>query len=66
MGTVYVLFGLVGLILSGIFLRNFLPTGVIGELFSAGIVPLIYVAIGFKVGAELSNLISEFQKEGQQ
>lgn len=66
MGTIYILFGLIGLVLSGIFLKNFLPTGIIGELFSAGIVPLIYVVIGFKVGAELSNLISELQKEGQQ
>jgi len=65
MGSLYVFIGLLGLAVSGIFLINFLPTGTIGKLFSAGIIPLVYIIIGFKVGAELSGLIAELQKEGQ-
>lgn len=62
-GSGYVVVGLFGMALSGAFLMNFLPTGVVGNLFSAGVVPIVYVLIGFKVGAELSNIISEM-KEG--
>lgn len=56
-GSVYVLIGLMGLAVGGAFLYNFLPLGKIGELFSSGIVPVIYVLIGIKVGSELSNLV---------
>ena len=49
MGSVYIVLGLLGFAINGVFLMNFLPTGTLGKLFSAGIVPLIYVAIGFKV-----------------
>ncbi|MCX7653522.1 MAG: Na(+)/H(+) antiporter subunit B [Fervidobacterium sp.] len=62
-GVGYVILGLIGMALSGIFLTNFLPTGVIGDLFSAGVVPIVYVLIGFKVGAELSSIVFEM-KEG--
>ncbi len=62
-GSGYVVVGLLGMALSGVFLMNFLPTGVVGNLFSAGVVPIVYVLIGFKVGAELSSIISEM-KEG--
>lgn len=62
-GVGYVLVGLLGMAFSGVFLINFLPTGVVGNLFSSGIVPIVYILIGFKVGAELSSIISEM-KEG--
>ncbi len=62
-GAGYVIVGLLGMALGGVFLINFLPTGVIGNLFSAGVVPIVYVIIGFKVGAELSGIVSEM-KEG--
>jgi multicomponent Na+:H+ antiporter subunit B len=62
-GSLYLIFGLLGLSLGGYFLYNFLPTGVIGNLFSAGIVPIIYIFVGLKVGSELSNLISDFLSE---
>lgn len=65
MGSIYVILGFLGLAISGMFLMNFLPTGTLGNLFSAGVVPLVYLVIGFKVAAELSGLISELQREGQ-
>ncbi len=60
-GFLYVLLGLSGLLFAGGFLDNqVLPTGRVGELFSAGLIPLIYILIGLKVGTELSNLLSMF------
>jgi len=56
-GLVFTLIGLLGLTLSGFFLFNFLPKGEANTLFSAGIIPVIYIAIGFKVGAELAGII---------
>lgn len=63
-GAGYVVVGLAGLAISGAFLANFLPTGTLGELFSAGVVPFVYALIGFKVGAELAGLISDL-REGE-
>ncbi len=61
-GSGYVLVGLIGMAMAGTFLTNILPTGTVGELFSAGVVPIVYTLIAFKVGAELSNLISEMRE----
>ena len=38
-GSLYVIAGLLGLALGGYFLQNFLPTGVVGNLLSAGVIP---------------------------
>ncbi|KAF2956397.1 Na(+)/H(+) antiporter subunit B [Marinitoga sp. 38H-ov] len=62
-GSLYLIFGLLGLTMGGYFLYNFIPTGVVGELLSAGIVPIVYIFVGLKVGSELSNLISDFLSE---
>jgi multicomponent Na+:H+ antiporter subunit B len=56
-GLVFVVTGLFGLFFGGYFLFNFLPKGTANTLFSAGIVPVVYIAIGFKVGSELSGII---------
>ncbi|OPL19302.1 MAG: cation:proton antiporter [Candidatus Aegiribacteria sp. MLS_C] len=57
-GLTFVLLGLAGLTAAGHwFLSNFLPLGVPGQLLSAGIIPIIYVAIGLKVGVELTGVI---------
>lgn len=56
-GTVFIVIGLIGLFVGGYFLSNFLPKGVFNTLFSSGVIPIIYTAIGFKVGAELSGII---------
>ncbi|MDP8214762.1 MAG: Na(+)/H(+) antiporter subunit B [Candidatus Euphemobacter frigidus] len=62
-GLVFVVVGLVGLAVSGYFLLNFLPKGIPGRLFSAGVIPVIYIAIGFKVGSELTGIIDALVEE---
>ena len=66
-GFSFVLIGLLGIFLAGGFLDNsILPMGEFGSLFSAGAIPVIYIFIGLKVGAELSNVVGhmhETQKE---
>ncbi len=62
-GSLYVLIGIAGLFIADYFLVNFLDNGVLGELFSAGIVPIIYVLIGLKVGSEISGIIDNFLTE---
>ena len=64
-GLIFVMVGLVGLAVGGYFLANFLPKGVPGFLFSAGIIPIIYIAIGFKVGSELAGIIDNLMEESE-
>ena len=61
-GITFVVTGLAGLIWGGSFLQNFLPLGVPNELFSAGVIPIIYIAVGIKVGAELTGLLDNLLK----
>ena len=58
-GFGYVLAGAAGLWAVGSFLANrgVLPLGNWNRLLSAGIIPVIYVLIGLKVGSELSALL---------
>lgn len=58
-GLFFVLIGLVGLAVGGSFLFNFLPAGTRYLLFSAGVIPLIYTAIGLKVGTELGGITGD-------
>ena len=58
-GLVFVGIGLLGLIFSGYFLTNFLPRGIPNTIFSAGIIPIIYVALGLKIGFELTAIIDD-------
>ncbi len=60
-GMTYALIGLLGLVLAQEFLQNYLPLGIFGTVFSAGIIPLIYIAIGFKVGSELSGILDHLK-----
>lgn len=62
-GSVYILIGLIGLFAFDYFLVNFLNNGVLGELFSSGIIPIIYILIGLKVGSEISGIIDHFLTE---
>lgn len=62
-GFVFVVVGLLGLLYSGYFLANYLPKGLPNDLFSAGIIPIIYVAIGFKVGTELTGVLDNLTEE---
>jgi len=64
-GLVFIIVGLVGLSLGGYFLLNFLPKGVPNALFSAGIIPIIYIAIGLKVGLELTGVIDNLLEKSK-
>jgi multicomponent Na+:H+ antiporter subunit B len=51
-----------GLVLAGGFLDNrFLGLGTLGQLFSAGAIPVIYIFIGLKVGTELSAVLERMK-----
>ncbi len=57
-GLVFVGMGVLGIVLAGGFLDNrILPLGTLGELFSAGAIPIIYAFVGLKVGAEFSSML---------
>lgn len=57
-GLLFVGIALLGLVLAGGFLDNrILPLGTLGNLFSAGAIPLISALIGLKVGAEFSSIL---------
>lgn len=61
-GSIFVIIGLLGLLFATSFLQNFIPVGKPGYLLSAGIIPLIYIAIGFKVGSELSSIVQKLKE----
>ena len=57
-GLVFVAVGLLGMVYAGGFLDNrILPLGTLGDLISAGAIPVIYSFIGLKVGAEFSSMM---------
>ena len=58
-GISFVVIGLLGIFKNGSFLYNFLPKGTVGHLLSAGIIPIIYIFVGFKVASELGALVSQ-------
>lgn len=62
-GTLYVLIGIAGLFMADFFLENWLNNGVVGDLLSAGIIPIVYILIGLKVGSEISGVIDNFLTE---
>ncbi len=64
-GLIFVIIGFLGLAVSGYFLFNFLPRGIPNTLLSAGIIPIIYIAIGFKVGSELTGIIDGLIEESE-
>ncbi len=62
-GLAYVGLGVLGLIFAGGFLDNdLLPLGRFGSLASAGIIPLISVLIGLKVGAEFASILESLEE----
>ena len=58
-GISYVLIGLMGLWILDRFLGNFLPHDIsnMGLLISGGIIPIIYIIVGIKVGSEMSLIV---------
>jgi len=63
-GVAYVLIGLLGLLVLDIFLGNFLPHDIsqMGMLVSGGIIPVIYIIVGIKVGSEMSMIVQNLIK----
>ncbi|MEN8192904.1 MAG: Na(+)/H(+) antiporter subunit B [Bacteroidota bacterium] len=61
-GITFVVVGFAGLIWGSSFLENILPLGIPNQLFSAGVIPIIYIAVGLKVGAELTGLLDNLLK----
>ncbi|MGA7180832.1 MAG: MnhB domain-containing protein [Thiobacillaceae bacterium] len=57
-GAAFIGIGLAAMIDGGPFLRLLLDKGVLGQLVSAGSLPLLYLAVGLKVGAELADLLA--------
>ncbi len=64
-GSGFVILGLLGLAIAGSFLGNFLPHPVLamGQLFSAGVIPLIYILVGIKVGAEVGAIFQDMLEQ---
>jgi len=56
-GTAFIGIGLAALYQGEAFLTPMLDKGVLGELVSSGTLPLLYLAVGLKVGAELASLL---------
>jgi len=64
-GLIFVIIGFLGLTMGGYFLFNFLPKGIPNTLLSGGIIPIIYIVIGFKVGSELTGIIGGLIEESE-
>ena len=64
-GLLFVVIGLIGLSVGGSFLLNFLPKGTPYALLSAGVIPIIYILIGLKVGSELAGVIANLAGEAR-
>jgi multicomponent Na+:H+ antiporter subunit B len=62
-GTAFIVTGLVALAYDRAFLAPLLGVGQLGALVSAGTLPILYLAVGFKVGAELASLLLRFTEE---
>ena len=57
-GITFVTIGIWGLLTGGTFLENsYFPAGTLNSLISGGAIPIIYIAVGFKVGAELTGVL---------
>ncbi len=64
-GTAFIVIGMLGLVDGGGFLQPFLDKGIVGDLLSAGTLPLLYLAVGLKVGAELAGLLSVLSQDDE-
>ena len=62
-GAGFIALGLWSLLADGDFLKPMLGKGVLGELLSAGTLPLLSLAVGLKVGAELAGLMTQLSEQ---
>lgn len=57
----FLLFGSLGmLMIPSVFFKNYLPLGTIGELLSAGVIPLFNIFVGIEVAAALFTIFLAF------
>lgn len=61
--AMYVLVGLAALVVGGAFLENILALGKTGQVFSAGTIPVINVAVGLEVAGGIILMFVEFLKQ---
>jgi len=61
-GAAFILIGLWALVGDGSFLKPLLGHGVLGQLVSAGTMPLLSSAVGLKVGSELAGLLAHISE----
>ncbi len=61
-GAGFVILGILGFFVGGLFLGNIFPLGTIGAVASGGIIPILYIVVGMKVAAEMVALIEYFIK----
>ncbi len=62
-GASFILIGIIALLDGEGFLAPMLEHGMMGSLLSAGTLPLLYLAVGLKVGAELAALLMHLSEE---
>jgi multicomponent Na+:H+ antiporter subunit B len=65
-GASFITIGLLALYRGGEFLEPFLGQGELGTLVSAGTLPLLYLAVGLKVGAELAGLLARLAEPAEE
>ena len=58
-GASFIFIGLLAMFGGAAFLTPLLGKGELGALFSAGTLPLLYLAVGLKVGSELAGLLAQ-------
>jgi multicomponent Na+:H+ antiporter subunit B len=58
-GATFIFIGLLAMLGGQAFLTPLLGKGELGTLFSAGTLPLLYLAVGLKVGSELAGLLAQ-------
>jgi multicomponent Na+:H+ antiporter subunit B len=61
-GAAYIAIGIWALVEDGSFLKPMLDHGVMGQLLSAGTMPLLSSAVGIKVGSELAGLLAHISE----
>jgi multicomponent Na+:H+ antiporter subunit B len=64
-GTAFIVVGLLALFDDQPFLAPLLDKGALGELASGGSLPLLYLAVGLKVGAELAGLLARLAADDE-
>lgn len=65
-GGAFIAIGLLSLLKQEAFLTPLLGKGHLGDLFSAGSLPILYLAVGLKVGSEMAGLMSNMLHEQEQ